>query len=223
MSNYETARLNMVESQIRPNQVTDGRILRAMATIPRERFVPASMRALAYMDQEVPLRAASRDAPARYLMAPLPLARLIQLADIGASDLVLEVGAATGYATAILARLAGAVVALEQEPALAETAARVLGELGVDNVASVIGPLAEGYPQEGPYDAIVLLGSVPEVPEKLLAQLKDGGRLVAIVADNGLGKATLFEKVSGDISSRAMFDAWASPLPGFERAPAFTF
>lgn len=223
MTAYDKARLNMVESQVRPNRVTDRRILTAMLEIPRELFVPASMRPLAYMDQDVPVRSAGREAPARYLMAPMPLAQLIQLADVGPEDLVLDVGCATGYSTAILARLGEAVVGLEQEPTLVEAAARALTDLGVDNAAIVTGDLAKGYAEEGPYDAILLGGAAAEVPEALLSQLKDGGRLVAIIADGGLGKATLFENVGGSISRRPMFDAGACPLPRFQKAPAFVF
>lgn len=213
----------MVESQIRPNQVTDRRILRAMLEIPRELFMPAAARPLAYMDQDVPLQPGSPGAPPRHLMAPMPLARLIQAANISAEDLVLDIGCATGYSTAILARLAEAVVGLEEDPELVETAAKTLNELGVDNAAIVTGKLNEGYAEEGPYDAILLGGSVAEVPDALLEQLKDGGRLVAILADGGLGKATLFESVQGDVSRRACFDAGSRRLPGFEPAPAFVF
>ncbi len=223
MSNYATARLNMVESQVRPNEVTDRRILQAMMEIPREAFVPPSMRALAYIDEEIRLRSAGRDAPGRNLMAPMPLARLIQLAEIEPGDLVLDVGCATGYSTAILARLAESVVGLECDAALAESAGKTLMELGADNAAVVTGALADGYAEEGPYDVILLNGSVPEVPERLLAQLEAGGRLVAILAEGGFGKATLFQNVSSVISERAAFDAGAPPLPGFERAAAFVF
>lgn len=223
MNDYALARANMVESQVRPNRVTDPRIIAAMLDIPREAFVPASMRPLAYMDQEVPVRPAGEGAPERRLMAPMVLARLIQLADIRAGDLVLDVGCATGYSTAILARLAEAVVALECDPVLAEGASRTLVDLGVDNAAVVTGPLPEGYRDEGPYDAIVLGGSVPEVPPALLAQLKPGGRLVAVVSHGPLGRARLFERVGESFPSRSAFDAGAPPLPGFEIAPAFIF
>lgn len=223
MSNYATARRNMVESQVRPNGVTDQRIARAMLAVPRELFVPASMRGLAYMDQEVLVRPAGRDAPARTLMAPMTLARLIQLAAVQDDQVVLDIGCATGYSTAILARLAEAVVGVEQEPALGEAASRTLTELGADNAAIVSGAHAEGYGQEGPYDAILLGGSVPEVPQPLFQQLKNGGRLVAILGEGGLGTATLFENVHGDIGRRPVFDAGASPLTGFERKAAFAF
>jgi protein-L-isoaspartate(D-aspartate) O-methyltransferase len=225
MTNYATARVNMVESQVRPNRVTDQRILRAMLEVPRELFVPASVRGLAYMDQDVQVRAGGRDVPARYLMAPMPLARLIHLASLREGDVVLDVGCATGYSTAIVSRLAGAVVGLESDASLADAASRTLTELHVDNAAIVTGDLAQGYPQEGPYDAILLGGSVPEVPAPLLSQLRDGGRLVAILAENGAGagKATLFENFAGDISRRPVFDAGAARLPGFDRAPSFAF
>ena len=223
MSDFATARLNMVESQIRPNEVTDGRVLQAMAEIPREAFVPSSMRTLAYMDQEIVLHGAGRDGPARHLMAPMPLARLIQLAEIEAGDLVLDVGCATGYSTAVLARLAESVVGLECDAGLAETAGKTLMELSADNAAVVSGPLPEGYAEEGPYDAILLNGCVPEAPRLLLDQLRDGGRLVGVLAERGAGKATLFRNIASVISERPAFDAGAPALPGFERRAEFVF
>ncbi|MGI9385071.1 MAG: protein-L-isoaspartate O-methyltransferase family protein [Methyloligellaceae bacterium] len=223
MSDFATARLNMVESQVRPNEVTDRRILQAMSEIPREAFVPPSMRTLAYMDEEIVLHSAGRDAPARHLMAPMPLARLIQLASVEAGDLVLDVGCATGYSTAVLARLAESVVGLECDSGLAETAGKTLMELEADNAAVVTGPLPEGYSEEGPYDAILLNGAVPDVPQSLLDQLKQGGRLVAVLSAGGLGKATLFQNIASMISDRPAFDAGAPALPGFERRATFVF
>lgn len=223
MSDYAKQRHNMVESQVRPNQVTDKRVLAAMLEIPREAFVPASMRAIAYMDEDVVLHPGGRERAARHLMAPMPLARLIQLARIEPQDLVLDVGCATGYSTAILARLAESIVGLESDAELAETASETLVGLGADNAAVVAGPLADGYAEEGPYDAILLGGSVPDVPQSLLDQLKTGGRLVAILSETGLGRAYLFERHATGIHHRPAFDAGSLPLPGFERAREFVF
>lgn len=223
MDDLAAARLNMVESQIRPNKVTDPRILQAMLEIPREVFVPASLRSLAYMDEEVPVEPAGGAAPRRALMAPMPQARLIQLADVHADDLVLDVGCTTGYSTAILSRLAGAVIGLEVDEDLAAQAATMLTQLEADNADIAVGPLREGAPAEGPYDVIALEGSVPEAPAELLAQLKDGGRLVAILRRNGLASAYIFEKIGSDISRRRAFDAGAPPLPDLEARPAFVF
>lgn len=223
MDEYKAARDNMVESQIRPHQVTDSRILRAMGEIPREIFVPASMKGLAYMDEEVPLDLSATGGAGRHLMAPMPLARLIQLAEVADSDLVLDVGCATGYSTTVLARLADSVVGLECDPALAERASQALLRLEVDNAAVLTGPLEAGYPGEGPYDAVVLNGCVPEVPEALLSQLKDGGRLVAILAEDDFGQACVFHRTGARISRWAAFETGGPPLPGFRKTPQFVF
>jgi protein-L-isoaspartate(D-aspartate) O-methyltransferase len=223
MSDFSEARFNMVESQVRPNQVTDARLLRALLEVPREKFVPASMQALAYMEEEIVVAQASSDAPARTLMSPMPLARMIQLAEVEPDNLVLDVGCVSGYSTAVLARLAESVVGLECNERLAEQASQTLMELEVDNAAVVSGPLPDGYISEGPYDVILLNGSVPEVPGALLKQLKDGGRLVTIIAQNNFGQATLFRNSAGRVSQRSVFDASAQPLTGFEREQEFVF
>lgn len=223
MNDYAAARLNMVESQIRPNQVTDSRLLRALLNIPREEFVPAALRSLAYMEDEFPVAPASRGMPARRLLAPMPLARLIQLADVGPADLVLDVGCATGYSSALLARLAESVVGLECDEGLAELASRTLTELEIDNAAVVTGPLPEGYRGEGPFDVILLEGCVPDVPASLLKQLKAGGRLVTIIAESDFGQAALYRNIGGRTSRRFVFDAGGPQLPGFERENEFVF
>ena len=226
MNDYSTARHNMVESQIRPNQVTDARLLRALMDIPREMFVPASLRTLAYMEQDIPLAPARHGIPERRLLPPMPLARLIQLAEVDPGNLVLDVGCATGYSTAILSRLAESVVGLECDQGLAEQASQTLMELEADNAAIVTGVLPDGYASEGPFDVILLNGSVadvPDVPEGLLGQLKDGGRLVAIVAAHGFGQAIVYRNKAGRVSRRPAFDVGGPPLPGFERKKEFVF
>lgn len=223
MTDFTTARANMVESQIRPNAVTDRRVIDAFADIAREAFVPKSLQAIAYMDEDIPIRDAS-SAGERHLMLPMVLARLVQLAEIEAGDVVLDVGCCLGYSTAILARLADAVVSLECDEDMANAAIEILVDQGVDNAAVVTGPLNEGYPSQGPYDAIVLNGSVPSVPESLLRQLKDGGRLVAVVTEGALGRARLFIRHGDVFAERVAFDATVAPLPGFDvREPAFVF
>ncbi len=227
MVDFARQRQSMVDSQLKTNEVTDRRILAAMAELPRERFVPQRMSLLAYIDESVEVFPARDGAPARYLLPPLALARLVQLVSVGPGDKVLDVGCATGYSTALLARLAGSVIGLEPEPELAEAARRILGELGAANATVIEGALAEGAPEEGPFDVILLDGSVEEIPDTLLSQLQEGGRLAAIVASGAdkanLGKAYLFVKIDGEASGVSHFDAGAKPLPGFARARAFTF
>lgn len=218
-------RTNMVDSQIRPSDVTDRRIIRAMLEIPREQFVPTAMKPLAYIDDEVLVTTGPNggNRATRSLMAPRDFARLVQLADISESDVVLDVGCATGYSAAVLGRLAETVVALEVDSELAETASELLSETSYDNVAVVAGDLASGYPDEGPYDAIVLEGQVEEIPFGLLDQLKDGGRLVAIYKEGPLSRAVLWRRLGGTFDEREAFEAAASPLPGFTKPAAFTF
>lgn len=223
MIEFAQARTNMVESQIRPNRVTDRRIIDAMLAVPREVFVPSSLRALAYMDQEIMFDSSGSDMPDRFMIAPMTLAQLIQLAEIDEESLVLDVGCTTGYSSVILSRLSAAVVGLECDPSLVDTATRHVIELEADNAAIVAGQLDKGYPDEGPYDAIVLQGSVPEMPAGLCAQLKDGGRLVAVIGDRDRGEGCLVRNIGGDLTMVSAFDAGAPRLPGFEVATEFVF
>ena len=215
----------MVDTQLRPNEVTEGRLLEAMRSVPRELFVPAPLRGLAYMDESIEVFPSIDGAPARYLLAPMVLARLVQLAAVEPEDTVLDVGCATGYSTAVLTPLAHNVTGLEPEPELAKAARRVLRELGVDNVEIVEAALNEGHEDRAPYDVILLNGSVPEPPQALLDQLKQGGRLACVIAPNNAaqGKAYLFVRVGTEASGVPHFDAGARPLPGFARAPRFAF
>lgn len=223
MTEFAVARRNMVESQIRPNSVTDRRLIAALLEVPRERFVPASMRELAYIDEDIRLTEAVHGPGMRWLMEPMPFARLVQLAEIAPTDIVLDVGCATGYSTAVLARLAESVVGLECDSTLSARAESLLVEQGVANAAVVTGDLADGYPGQGPYDVIVLEGAIDDVPRALFAQLRDGGRLVAAIRQGPIGKATLYRSVGGIVSSWTAFDVNVRPLPGFEKSPAFTF
>lgn len=216
-------RKTMVESQVRPSDVTDRRIIRAMLDTPREAFVPAALRSLAYMDTELKLPAADRSVPPRALMAPRVLSKLLQLASIEPGDVVLDVGAATGYSAAVIAKLAETVVALEVDDRLADEATQALSRLQLDNVAVVKGALGKGYPQEGPYDAIILEGSVPDVPQGLLEQLNNGGRLVVVIGDGAFGNAVVYQRNGPAIGRTIGFDAGAPPLPGFETPRPFKF
>jgi len=224
MADLSVQRQNMVESQVRPSDVTDRRIPRAMGVVPREAFVDAGRKTLAYLDIDLPVETpGAQGRPDRVLLAPRTLAKLLQLAGVEPTDVVLDIGCATGYSSAILARLAQTVVALECDTGLAQEATRVLQSLGADNVAVVQGDLAAGYPGEGPFDVIVVEGAVASVPDALLGQLKDGGRLVAIRSDGRTGRAVLWRRTGGTISERDGFDAGAPFLPGFEPAQRFVF
>ena len=216
----------MVETQLRPNEVTDTRLIAAMSALPRERFVPEGLRAFAYIDERLEVFPAIDAAPARFLLAPMVLARLVQLAAVEPGDTVLDVGCVTGYSTAILARLGREVTGVEPEPELAEAARANLRALELANVEIVEGALARGCPQKGPYDVILLNGSVRAKPESLFGQLREGGRLAAILSRQGpgaQGKATLFVKAEGEVSGLPHFDAGAAPLPGFSRESSFNF
>ncbi len=223
MMDFARARRNMIEGQLRPNGVTDRRVLGALLEVPRERFVPAHRRSLAYSDEDLEVKAGEAGALPRFLMEPMAFGQLLVLADIRSSDLVLDVGCTTGYSTAILAHLADAVVGLESDDELAQAAETALVDLGVANAAVVGGPLNQGYASQAPYDVMFVEGACEEVPPALFEQLRDGGRLVAVMQDGPVGKATLFQSVEGTVSSRVAFNVSVRPLPGFQRPPAFVF
>lgn len=218
MIDYAAARLNMVESQLRTNKVTDPAVLEAFLAVPRERFAPRGLRGTAYIDDTLPLGGG------RGLLPPMVLARLLQLAEIGADDVVLEIGCATGYGTALLARLARAVVAVESDDALAAEARARLRELGVDRATVIAAPLDQGYPERAPYQAIILEGAAQRIPATIAAQLAEGGRLVAVMeGENGMGSAMVMTQSGGVLSRRPSFDAAAPLLPGFQTTPSFVF
>ncbi|WP_454916403.1 protein-L-isoaspartate O-methyltransferase family protein [Xanthobacter sediminis] len=223
MIDFVELRRGMVDGQVRTNDVTDHRIVGAMLDIPRETFVPPALKSLAYIDDDLLIRPAQGAAPARYLMEPMILARLVQLADVDEKDHVLDVGAGTGYGAAVLSRLAQQVVALEEDAELAAAANKTLSGLGVGNVAVMQGPLAAGWAAEADYDLILIEGAVEVIPDRLFAQLKEGGRLVAVVGHGGAGRASIFTKIAGKPSERVAFNAAIPPLPGFKAAPRFVF
>jgi protein-L-isoaspartate(D-aspartate) O-methyltransferase len=227
MIDFAAARRMMVDGQVRTSDVTDLSLIAAMLEIPRERFVPADMAELAYLDLDLDLdlRALAGDAkaPGRHLLKPMVLAKLIQAAAVGPADHVLDVGCATGYAAAVVSRLAGTVVALEQDAALAGHAAESLTALGIRNVTVARGPLVEGWPDAAPYNVILLEGATEIEPKALLRQLKDGGRLVGVQGRAAAAKAMLYRAAGAEISGRPVFDASAPLLPGFAAPPAFVF
>lgn len=221
MIDYARARRTMVDTQIRVNDVTDARIVEALMAVPRETFVPEARRALAYLDDDLPLNDPSPGAAARYLMEPMVFARMLQAAAIGESDRVLDVGSATGYPAAVIARLAGSVVALESDEQLAAEARRNLAGLAAVTVAS--GPLPDGAASLGPFDVILLEGAVETVPQTLIDQLAEGGRLVAVAGSGRAARCQVHEKRGGVVGVRTVFDAAIPPLPGFELPRGFVF
>ncbi len=225
MSDFSTARLKMVDGQVRPSDVTDMRILDAMLAVPREAFVPESKRALAYLDLDLDVSEAGKEKgdTKRFLIKPAVLAKMLQAAEIKATDRVLVVGCATGYAAAVIAQFAGAVTATESDSALAAKAGTILAQNGCGNVAVRTAAADDGDPSNGPYDVIVLNGATEIVPERLFGQLQDGGRLVGVFAMSQPQRATLVTRSHGDFGHRALFDAAAPVLPGMERVPAFVF
>jgi protein-L-isoaspartate(D-aspartate) O-methyltransferase len=216
MTDFAAARRNMVDGQVRTADVTDLRIISTMLAVPREAFLPPAQAGLAYLDLDVPAGEGGRR-----LLKPMVLAKLIQAADVAGTDRVLDVGCSTGYAAAVLARIAGQVVALEQDAALAKSARATLAAL--PNVAVQTGALTEGWPQGGPYDAIVIEGAAELAPETLLRQLTDGGRLVCVLGAGPSAKAMLYRRSGQGFGGRAIFDAAAPVLPGFLKPPQFAF
>lgn len=214
---FAAMRRRMVDNQISTNRVDDKPLLEAMAAIPREAFVPKPLQGVAYVDDDIAV------AEGRFLLQPLVTARLIQAVAVKENGIALDVGCATGYTAALLARMASTVVALEADGALIETANRILQQLGIDNVAIVQGPLEEGAARQGPFDAIVVEGAANIAPAALLDQLAEGGRLACVIQEDHLssGRVTLFEKRKGVVSRRELADAHAPFLPGFSRGPAF--
>ena len=214
---YGPARLNMINNQLRPNGVDDPRVLDAMARVPRERFVPKTLRGVAYADEDLPLPGGN------WLIEPMVLARLIQAAEVRPTDVVLVVGCVTGYAGAVLARLAGTVIVVEPQAAAASVKA-LLDQLGVGNVVVVESDdPAGGHPGRAPFDLILLVGSVPGVPSAMLEQIGESGRIVAVIDDGRIGKATVFTKLHGVVGQREMWDAQTPPCPGLQPRPRFAF
>jgi protein-L-isoaspartate(D-aspartate) O-methyltransferase len=215
---FTEARNRMVDSQIRPNKVTDPRIVAAMRRIPRERFLPAKLAAMAYVDEDVPLGGG------RYLIEPMVIARLVQLTAIAGGERALVVAAATGYGAALLAACGARVTALEEDASLQETGRDILAELA-PSVSLVSGPLAAGWPGAAPYDVILIEGGVQAIPKAISEQLhQQSGRLVAVRAGTGrLGQAVLAESTPAGLRTQPMFDCATPPIPGLMKSPGFVF
>ena len=217
MPDYDVQRFNMVEAQVRANDVTDPRIHAAMGSVPRERFIPAAKRALAYAD--VPVEVAQ----GRYLIDPRTFAKLVQLAAIQPHDSVLDVACATGYSTVVLAKLAKSVTVLEQDADLVRIASDMVPAARAKNATVVQGGLTQGCRERAPFDVILINGAVEEAPDALLNQLAEGGRLVAIVGTNAARRAHIYVRERGQVGRRADFDSAAPLLAGFRKVVGFVF
>ncbi|MCF6322651.1 MAG: protein-L-isoaspartate O-methyltransferase [Rhizobiaceae bacterium] len=222
MNEYYAARKTMTDCQIRPSGVTDLTIIDAMQEIPRENFVADLQKPLAYIDEDLPLKFAT-NSTGRFLIEPATFARLIQLAEIQPGSIVLDIGCATGYSTAVLSRLCSSVVALEEDVTLAKLASDNLAELEIDNAVIVTGPLSKGYSKEGPFDAIIIAGGVEKIDDELLNQLKNGGKLVTVLSANKPGRAVRYLRDNDNFTMISYFDSSVSSLPGFEKSKEFVF
>ncbi len=221
MIDFAAARRMMVDSQVRTGDVTDQRIPAGMLDLPRERFVPPDNAALSYLDFDVPV--SRSPGVGRRLLKPMVLAKMVQAAEVRPADHVLDVGCATGYSSALLARLAATVVALEEDPALAKLADANLREFAPGRATLVTGPLPDGWPKRAPYDVIFLNGVTEIAPHDLCGQLKDQGRLVALVGRGPSCRAMLYRCSGGDVSGRPLFDAAGPMLPDFAAPAQFVF
>ena len=218
MADAALQRKNMVESQVRPSDVTDRRITAAMTTIPREAFLPERLAKFAYSDETLTI------GPGRVMLPPATLAKLVQLAEIDVGDKALVVGGCCGYAAAVVAQLAGKVVALLPEDTAAGALSDICVSLGITNVSPVSGPLSEGWQATAPYNVVIIEGGVESVPNRIAAQLAEGGRLVAIEVERGLGHAFVLRKTADLLARSEAFQAAAHLLPGFKAPkPAFVF
>lgn len=215
MSDFAAQRRMMVDNQIRPSDVTKYPVIDAMQAVPREEFVPDQLRAIAYCDCNIDL------GQGRAILEPRTLAKLLDALNVEPDELVLDIGCALGYSSAVIARMAQAVIAVEQDAQLAGEAQETLAETGADNVLVHTGPLAAGAAEHGPYDVIVVEGGVEEVPDALVGQLKEGGRIACLFMENGVGAVRTGYKLNGKMNWRFDFNASAPVLPGFERKTAF--
>ncbi len=211
---FDQMRAAMIASQLRTTGTNDPRVLAAMGEVARERFVPGERIALAYADALVPLK------PGRDLNSPMALGRLLTEAAPRPGERVLAVGVATGYAAAVLARMIGGCVAVEEDEALAAAARRNLSGVAVELVEA---PLVGGCPERGPYDLILIDGAVESVPDALVDQLADGGRLATGLVENGIARLAIGRRAGDGFGMVAFADAAAAILPGFAKPRAFKF
>ncbi|MFQ1699317.1 protein-L-isoaspartate O-methyltransferase family protein [Loktanella agnita] len=215
MTDYASRRTMMVDTQVRPSDVTSFPIIDAMLSVPRELFVPANLREAAYIGENLNLGGG------RVMLEPRTLGKMLTALDIAPTHVALDLGCGLGYSTAILAHLCEFVVGIEDDEARAEEAQSLLSNQGIDNAAVMAGALTEGAEKSGPYDIIIIEGGVEEVPASLTAQLKEGGRIACIFAEGALGVVRVGHKLDDNINWRFAFNASAAVLPGFERKSAF--
>jgi protein-L-isoaspartate(D-aspartate) O-methyltransferase len=205
----------MVDTQVRPSDVTKFPIIDAMLSVPREAFVPSSMREAAYIGENLDIGGG------RVLLEPRTLAKMLDVLDIKPTEVILDIAPGLGYSTAVLAHMAEFVIGVEDDESRAEEAQSILSEQGIDNAAIISGALAEGAAKSGPYDVIILQGAVEVLPDSLLAQLKDGGRIVSIFAEGDLGVVRIGYKMDQRINWRMVFNAGAPVLTGFAKKAEF--
>ena len=217
MSDFARRRTMMVDTQVRPSDVTKFPIIDAMLSVPRELYVPAALREAAYVGSNLDLQ------NGRVLIEPRTFAKMLDALNLQNTDMVLDVGCALGYSAAVIAQIADTVVAVEDDETIAEEAQTTLSEQGIDNAAVLAGPLTDGAAKHGPYDAIIIQGGVQVVPGALIDQLKDGGRMACLFVDGDLGRVRIGHKVDGQMTWRFVFNANAPVLPGFVRAVEFQF
>ncbi len=214
--NYAEARQSMVLSQLRPNNVTSDTVADAMNAVPREEFVPKDLRGVAYMDEDLLV------AEERYLIEPRVFGRMLQAVQVSETDVVLDIACGTGYSSAVLGKLAQAVVAIENQPELVEKATEILTRLEADNVAVVEAALDAGNEKQGPYNIIHINGALEEVPDSLIGQLAEGGRLICVIGSNP-GVATLYRKIDGKCKPTALFNAAVPENSSFKKEATFSF
>lgn len=216
MTDFAAHRTMMVDTQVRPNDVTKFPIIEAMLAVPREDFVPAGLRSVAYTGENLKI------GDARFMLEPRTLAKMIEVLDIQPTDLVLDLACGYGYSAAVIARMAEAVVAIEDDEAMAAEAEKRLAEAGAYNVAALHGELTKGAPKQGPYDAIIIEGAVEEVPSEILDQLKDGGRITALFMESTLGVVRIGHNVNGRVNWRYAFNAHAPLLKSLSKTRGFS-
>ncbi|MEO0401495.1 MAG: protein-L-isoaspartate O-methyltransferase [Pseudomonadota bacterium] len=215
MTDFSARRTMMVDTQVRPSDVTKFPIIDAMLSVKREDFVPAALREAAYLGENLNLGGG------RVLLEPRTLAKILDALDISGDELVLDIGSGLGYSAAVIAHMAEAVVALEEDEDMAREALDALMSAGIDNVITHAGPLHAGAGEHGPYDVIIIEGGVSHVPDDILSQLKDGGRMACVFMDGALGEVRVGYKLDGAVSWRRVFNAGAPVLAGFEKHDAF--